>query len=158
MKSVLHQLALPAALLLASMPRLAHAGPLKVRPVGGEAQTVLMCPDCSAPIACAKAGDYPVAFSADLLEPAPLQRVRLLVRITNPATGAPVNVARVAVALSMSKQGHWHEITPPLTLERQASGAYATTTTRLMTGAWQVEVRLTTVKGDTVQQKYAFEL
>jgi hypothetical protein len=45
-----------------------------------------------------------------------------------------------------------------LTLERQASGAYATTTTRLMTGAWQVEVRLTTVKGDTVQQKYAFEL
>jgi hypothetical protein len=147
-----------ALLLLAGSTALGLAAPLKVQPVDGDAQTVVMCPHCDAPIACAKAGDLAVAFTADLLDPAALQRVRLSARVSDPATGAPVGVAKVVLALSMSKQGHWHEITPPLTLDRQSSGVYSIETGRLMKGAWRVEVRATTVKGDTVTQKFAFEL
>lgn len=61
------------ALLLSAAPAFALAAPLKVEPVGGKSQQVLMCPKCGAPIACAKAGDYTLALTAALQDPEPLQ-------------------------------------------------------------------------------------
>jgi hypothetical protein len=143
-----------SVLLLATAPAFALATPLKVQPVGGASQQVIMCPQCGTPIACAKAGDVTLAFTADLQDPAILGYVRVMVRVTDKA-GKPVDDAKVKVALRMTE--HWHELTPPLTVDSQGNGLYAATTGRLGTpGTWYAELRVTTPKGDTVTQRFSF--
>jgi hypothetical protein len=140
--------------MLMTTSTLARAAPLKVEPVGGETQRVIMCPKCEAPIACAKAGDYTLAFTADLQDPALLRFVRLAVRVTD-SKGKPVNDAKVKVALWMAD--HPHEVSPPMAVDSQGNGLYAVSTGRLaMGGIWYAEVRLSTPRGDTVTRQFRF--
>lgn len=151
-----HRRVILFAVLLVLMPVLGLASPLPVKPVDGRSQKVLMCPACGAPIACAKAGDYTLALTADLIAPEILRYVTLKVRVTD-KSGAPVNDADVVIGLLMS--GHWHEITPSPTAHKQGNGIYSVTTWRLrMAGTWNAEVRLKTAGGDTVTQKFTFEM
>lgn len=145
-------LLIPAAALAAGA---ALAGPLKVRPLGGDSQIVLMCPDCSQPIACARAGDYTIGFSAETISPKS-GIARLIVRL-NDAAGKAVNNAKVAVHLTMPE--HNHRVKKPIQLKRERNGKYTGITSRLlMTGAWEAEVAVTTPKGDVVKQKFGFTL
>jgi hypothetical protein len=144
-----------SALLLATTSTLALAYPVKVKTAGGESQTVIMCPDCSQPIACAKAGDHTVAFAADIDTPKGGGNVRFNVRLTDRA-GAPVTNAKVAVVLSMT--GHEHK---PRTVPMRggAGGRYSASTSFRavdMAGPWNADVRITTAKGDVVTQRFTF--
>jgi YtkA-like protein len=156
MKTELSRLSL-TVLLLATTSALALARPIDVKSVGGVRQQVVMCPKCGTPIACAKVGDFTLAFTAELREPEELRWVRLTVRVTDKA-GAAVNDAKVSFAAWMT--GHWHELTPPLQAENQGKGLYTTATTgRLaMRGTWFVEVQMTTRTGDMVKQLYTLTM
>jgi hypothetical protein len=154
MKRVFDRLAVPV-LLLAATPALVLAYPAKVKTAGGQSQTVIMCPDCSAPIACARVGEYTIAFSADLDTPKTGGNVGFHVRLTD-AKGAPVTNARVAVALSMP--GHEHQ-PRTLPLKRGSGGLYSARTTFKsveMPGPWEADVEVTTPKGDKVIQAFTF--
>jgi hypothetical protein len=142
-------------LLVAALPLAAIAHPVKVYTKGGESQTVTMCPDCSQPIACAKAGDYTIAFAADIGTPKGGGNVRFEVRLTD-RTGAPVTNTKVAVTLSMV--GHEHK---PKTLRmgHTGRGRYVVNTsfrTIDMPGPWTADVQVTTPKGDIVTQAFTF--
>jgi hypothetical protein len=154
MKTQTFKSALPI-LLLASVPALVFAAPVKVRTEGSASQTVIMCPDCNQPIACAKAGDYNMAFAADIDSPKNGGNVRFGVRLTN-QNGAPVTNAKVAVTLSMV--GHEHK---PRTLQMPGGrdGRYTAHTSFKsidMQGPWKADVHVTTPKGDTVTQAFSF--
>src|SRR5262249_36561158 len=144
-----------SALLLATLPAMAIARPIEVKPAGGEGQQVVMCPKCGTPIACAKAGDYSLAFTVDRQNPEPLNWVRLTVRGTD-KMGTPFDNARVSFAAWMT--GHLHELALPLEAQSRGKGLYTTSTTgRLaMRGTWFVEVRMNTPSGDTVKQLFTF--
>jgi hypothetical protein len=153
MKRTLGRLTL--SLLLVATPSLLFAYPLKVRPARGEGQTVVMCPDCNQPIACARAGDYTIALSGDVDPPNLGGNARFMVRLTD-REGKAVTNAKVALVLSMP--GHEH---PPRTLAMKAEkgGRYAAATsfkTVRMEGPWRAEVRVTTPRGDTVVQPFTF--
>lgn len=153
MKGTLGRLTL--SLLLAATPSLLFAYPLKVRPAGGEGQTVIMCPDCSQPIACARVGDYTVAFSGDIDTPKLGGNARFVVRLTD-RDGKAVTNTKVAVVFSMP--GHEH---PPQTLSLSGSkaGRYSTASSYKivrMEGPWRAEVKITTPKGDVVTQAFTF--
>jgi hypothetical protein len=153
MKSVLSRMTLLA--LLATTPVFAMAFPVKVHPAGGEGQTVVMCPDCNQPIACAKAGDYNIAFSADIDHPKNGGVVRFHVRLTD-LQGLPVTNTRVALVLSMV--GHEHQ---PRTLQLKGgrNGLYTATTSFRsidMQGPWKADVQLKTPKGDVVTEAFTF--
>lgn len=154
MKTALYRIVLPA-LLVATTPAMVLALPVKVRTAGGESQMVTMCPDCNQPIACARAGDYTVAFAADVLPPKYGSGMRFQVRLTD-RQGLPVTKARVALVLSMP--GHEHQPkTVPLKLERD--GRYRGETTYRaagMEGVWKADVKITTPKGDVVTQAFTF--
>src|SRR6266540_3293784 len=94
MKSDRFPLTLLAVLLITASSAPVLAMPLGVKPVNGASQQVIMCPKCGMPIACVTAGNYTLAFTAELLDPISLRRVRLTVRVADKA-GAPVNDARV---------------------------------------------------------------
>jgi hypothetical protein len=154
MQTYILRLALPV-LLLASTSALSLAYPVKVRTEGGQSQTVTMCPDCSQPIACAKAGDYTVALAVDIDSPKNGGNVRLQSGLTNQG-GAPVTNAKVAVVLSMT--GHDHK-PRKLQMHHTHGGQYlATTTFRSvdMAGPWNADVQITTPKGDVVTQRFTF--
>jgi hypothetical protein len=154
MKRIFHRLTL-SALLVAATSTLALAYPVKVKTAGGESQTVIMCPDCSQPLACAKAGDHTVAFAADIDTPKGGGNVRFNVRLTGP-TGAPVTNARVAVVLSMT--GHDHK-PRTVTLQGGSGGRYSASTSFRdidMAGPWNADVQITTAKGDVVTQRFTF--
>lgn len=140
-----------ASLLLATAGSLALAAPLRVRTAGGEAQTVIMCPDCDQPIACARAGDYTVAFSANL-ESTRSGITQFLVRLTD-RTGSPVSNLRVTIVLSMP--GHGHRPRTVSTSGRRGGRYVASTVTR-MEGTWRADVRITSPKGDVVTQPFTF--
>lgn len=154
MKGYLYRLTL-CGLLAAATAAAALAYPVKVKTAGGESQTVIMCPDCSQPIACAKAGDYTVAFAADIDTPKGGGNVRFDVRLTDRA-GAPVTNTKVAVVLSMT--GHDHK-PRTLPLRGGVGGRYrANTSFRAidMAGPWNADVQITTPKGDVVTQRFTF--
>jgi hypothetical protein len=154
MRTTLYRWALPG-LVLAVMPALALASrPLKVDTAGGKSQIVIMCPLCGVPIACAKAGDYTLAFSAELQDPEDMGVARLTVRVTD-TSGAPVNGLKVTVRLWMGD--HEHSL-PPLTARSFFSkGEYWATTGHLqMNGVWNAEVSITTPGGDVVKQAFTF--
>ena len=68
MTASIRRFVLPA-LLLVTTPALALAVPVMVGTSGGGPQSVIMCPHCGQPIACAQAGDYSISFSADSINP-----------------------------------------------------------------------------------------
>jgi YtkA-like len=141
------------AALLTATPALAKANPLKVGTAGGDSQIVIMCPDCGAPIACAKVGDYALVFSADLEDPK-LGLARLTIRVTD-KSGAPVNGLKVVVTLSMRE--HKHALRPMAATSLFGKGEYWVSTGQLqMDGVWNAEVAVTTPKGDTVKQVFTF--
>lgn len=152
MKTTLARWMLPA-LLLATAPVLAASRPLKVSAVGDGSAFVFMCPKCDAPIACAKVGDYTLAFSAGLRDPK-LGVANLTVRVTD-KSGAPVNGLKVVTTLSM--RGHEHVLLPMTATSFFGKGEYWATTGQLqMDGVWNAEVAVTTPKGDTVKQVFTF--
>jgi hypothetical protein len=141
------------ALVLATTPALAKADPLKVGTGGGDSQIVIMCPDCKAQIVCAKAGDYNLAFSADVENPK-LGTARLTIRVTDKA-GAPVTGLKVVAALSMPE--HQHALQPMTATSPFGKGEYWISTGQLrMDGVWNAQVAITTPKGDTVKQAFTF--
>jgi hypothetical protein len=150
----LYRFALPLVI-IAVTPALVSAYPVKVHTAGGESQTVIMCPDCNQPIACAKAGDYTVAFTADIDTPRNGGNVRFHVRLTD-QNGAPVTNAKPTLTLSMV--GHEHK-PRTLHLTGDTTGRYtATTTFRTidMQGPWKSDVQFKSPKGDTVSQSFIF--
>ena len=151
MHTTLYRLTL-AALLLVTTPTLALASWLRVRPAGGESQTVTMCPDCGRPIACAKAGDYTVAVSADM----PSKNsgiVRYFIRLTD-AAGKPVTGTKVAVVLSMPE--HKHQRIARATGGRRGEYTAETVLEPHMIGEWKASVQITSPKGDVVTQAFNF--
>jgi hypothetical protein len=150
MKAAFSPRALPA-LLLAMTPALALASPLTVGRTS-TSQTVIMCPHCGTRIACAKAGDYTIAFAADLDDPQ-MGLTQLIVSVTD-KSGAPVKDARVSVTLSMPEHGHGLK---PMTAIAHRNGQYYRSTFQLrMAGVWNAEVAVTTARGDTVKQAFTF--
>lgn len=154
MKRRFYGLAL-AALVVGTAPALALASPLKVYTAGSASQTVFMCPDCDQPIACTRAGDYNIAFSADIDRPRNGGSVRFHVRLTDRA-GAPVTNVGAALVLSMVGHGR-----PPrvLALKSGHGGRYsAVTTFRAVDtqGPWKADVHFRTPRGDVVKQAFTF--
>jgi hypothetical protein len=144
-----------AVLTLAAVPALALAHPLKVRPAAGESQTVIMCPDCSQPIACARVGDYTVSFAAAVDHPKTGSSAQFNVRLAD-RDANPVSNLKVAVVLSMP--GHEHQPTT-VPMKAEKDGRYTATTSFKavgMEGPWRAEVKITTAKGDVVTQPFTF--
>jgi hypothetical protein len=152
MRNILYRHLLPS-LLLVTTPALALASPLILKAAGGESQTVIMCPDCSRPIACAKVGDYTVAASAEMPHKN-MPIVHFYIGLTD-RDGKAVTNAKVAVVLSMP--GHQH---PARTFQAKGGkhGQYeAVAELELhMVGAWKADVQITTPKGDVVTQPFTF--
>jgi hypothetical protein len=146
--------ALPA-LVVATVPALDLASSLGVHAAGSASQTVFMCPDCNQPIACAKAGDYTLAFAADIDHPKNGGTVRFHVRVTE-RNGAPVTNARPSVTLSM--EGHAHQ-PRALPFRGGRAGHYTAVTTFRpidIQGPWKADVQIKSAKGDRVSQSFTF--
>jgi hypothetical protein len=138
-----------AALALAGA---ALASPMKVRTEGTKSQSVLMCKDCSAKAACAKAGDYVVGLTVDLENPK-VGSGRIIAHVQNQEK-QPVTNAKVTVALSMPDHKHGGK---PIALKHDGHGKYVAATQHLgMAGRYHAEVAVTTAGGDTVKQTFSF--
>jgi hypothetical protein len=151
MKTVLYRLALPA-LLLATTPVIALASPLKVSPVGGDSHMMIMCPHCHQPIAGAKAGDYTIAFSADVRQ-IKTGSLQFYIDVTD-QTGKPVTDAKVAIVLSMP--AHEHARTVQTSGGRGGRYTVVTTVGTAMSGQWKADVKVTPANGETVSQAFTF--
>jgi hypothetical protein len=127
----------------------AWATPLKVRTSKG--QQVIMCPDCSAKLACAKAGDFFIGFDADLENPK-TGAATLAVHVQDKEK-KPVKDAKVSVALSMPEHEHGSK---PIALKHRGHGRYFAPARLVMPGGWRAEVSVTTSGGDTVKQVFSF--
>lgn len=142
------------ALLLATTPALALAVPVMVGTASGGPQSVIMCPNCGQPIACAQVGDYGINFAVDSLN-AKTGATRLNISLVD-RTGRPVTGAKVALVLDMPAHHHG-PITVPVSGGRKGVYTAATNLSPHMRGQWTAEVRITTPKGDTVSQAFTFE-
>ena len=127
------------------------ASPLKVRTEGTKSQTVVMCPNCKAKVACAQVGDYNVGLLVDQDNPK-LGTGKLVVHVQDKAK-KPVEGAKVEVTLSMPKHEHGSK---PIALKAGKPGEYAAPIQNLgMAGAYRADVAVT-VDGDTVKQAFSF--
>jgi len=129
----------------------AFASPLKVRTFGTKSQQVIMCPDCSAKLACAKVGDYSIGFSADLESPKS-GAAAVAVHVLDKGKKG-VDDAAVVVTLTMPNHKHGKA---PFTLKSAGHGRYAAATKLVMPGAYQADVAVTLAGGDTVKQSFSF--
>lgn len=152
MKSTFSRLAL--CVLLGTMPALALAVPLVVGTTGGGPQTVVMCPHCGGPVACAQAGDFNINFSADSVHPK-TGAARFYVGLTD-RTGKPVTDAKIALILSMPAHHH-AAITVPATGGKKGEYVATTNLGAHMRGQWTANVQITTPKGDKVTQEFTFD-
>lgn len=143
---------LTAAALALLVAGAALAAPMKVRTEGTKSQAVIMCKDCSAKAACAKAGDYLVGLTVDLQSPK--HGTGRIVAHVQDKGKQPVTDAKVTVALSMPDHKHGGK---PIVLKHEGHGKYAIGTNRLeMGGRYRAEVAVTTAGGDTVKQVFSF--
>jgi hypothetical protein len=143
------------ALLLATTPALALAVPVVVSTRGGGGpQTVIMCPHCGGPIACAQAGDYNINFSADAIQPK-TGVTRLYVGLTD-RNGKPVTDAEVTLVLTMPAHHH-APVTVPASGGKQGQYVATTRLSPHMSGDWVAEVQVTTPKGDKVTRAFNLE-
>jgi hypothetical protein len=154
MTALLHRWALPA-LLLAATPALALAVPIAVGTSGGTGpQSVIMCPHCGGPIACAQAGDYNISFSADSIHPK-TGTARFSIGVTD-RTGKPVTDAKVALVLTMPAHHHG-SVTVPVSGGKKGEYSAVTTLSPHMRGQWVADVQITTPRGDKVTQAFTLE-
>jgi hypothetical protein len=142
--------AIAAAVSLVSL-QAALAAPLKTRTLGTKSQQVVMCPDCSEKIACAKAGDYTIGFDADLDSPK-TGAAKVAVHVKD-AAGNPVENAVVTVNLAMPDHQHGKA---PLKLKSVGHGRYQAATQLVMPGGWKATVEVKPATGDTVKQTFSF--
>lgn len=136
--------------LLLVLPAITQARPLPVKLDGP--QTVVMRPNCESSEACAQVGDYVLTLVVDLAQPA-LGVANLTVGVTK-ASGAAVDDCAVLVRLTMPEH---RDALPPLTTRHLGNGKYAATARGVkVRGTWHAEVAMTTLKGDTIKQRYTF--
>jgi len=139
-------------LLLATAPVLALSQAMNVGTVNGTAAVVVRCPHCNTPIAAATVGDYQIGFAVLQNDPK-RDEVRLMISLTD-RSGAPVNDARVVLALSMPEHRHFLK---PRTASHEGQGRYGMTTgLAQMDGRWQAEVAITPPGGKVVKQVFVF--
>jgi hypothetical protein len=143
-----------SALLLVTTPALALAVPVMVGTSGGGPQSVIMCPHCGQPIACAQAGDYKISFSADSIN-RKTGATRFSIGLADRA-GKPVTDSKVALVLTMPAHHHG-PVTVPVSGGKRGQYAAVTNLSPHMGGQWVANVRITTPKGDTVTQAFTLE-
>lgn len=153
MTASIRRFVLPA-LLLATTPALALAVPVMVGTAGGGPQSVIMCPHCGQPIACAQAGDYSISFSANSIN-SKTGATRFNIGLADRA-GHPVPGVKVALVLTMAAHHHG-PVTVPVSAGRKGEYAAMTNLSPHMRGQWTANVRVTTPKGDTVTQAFTFD-
>jgi hypothetical protein len=147
------RLTLPA-LLLATASTLALAGPLKVKPAGGEGQKVIVCPHCKQPIAITQAGDYTIAFSGEEIHPKS-GAARFYIRVTD-ASGKPATGAKVALTLSMPAHHHG-PVKVPVTAQGDGQYVAVTTLSPHMRGQWKAAVQVGTPNGQPQTETFTFD-
>jgi hypothetical protein len=154
MTASIRRLVLPV-LMMMTIPAVALAVPIIVAPApSGGPQSVIMCPHCGGPIACAQAGDYNINFSADSIHPK-TGATRLYVGLTDRA-GKPVTDAKVTLVLTMPAHHHG-PVTVPASGGKRGQYVATTNLSPHMSGQWVADVQITTPKGDKVTQAFNLE-
>jgi hypothetical protein len=126
------------------------ASPLKVRTLGSKAQQVVICPECSEKLSCAKVGDYLIGLDVNLDSPktgAATVSVHLMDQNKKPVTDA-----KATLALSMPSHGHKREL---LHLRNSGHGRFEAATVIVMPGAYQADVEVSPAGGDRIRRRLA---